>query len=254
MNITLSPRAAYAQNTQLPQKTPSFTSNFRLNGVGQRPNFTYFFRGDLQWRSFAKYLHRHFAGNDRVNIYNAACSDGTEPFTLVMSLISKLGSKNAQRFFPIEAFDLNQYLVNDAKTGQIPLLPEPYTVVDIFRLKFKNLFMDGRFLDYKKIRNVGDVVRFNENTQKHVNFTVGNVLTKVDEIEGRRSVVMTRNMWMYLDEYEQELLAYKLGKTLQKDSVVVLGKYDKDGAKAVELLAKNGFEETYIDNVYEKMC
>ena len=59
---------------------------------------------------------------------------------------------------------------------------------------------------------------------------------------------------MYLDEYEQELLAYKLGKTLQKDSVVVLGKYDKDGAKAVELLAKNGFEETYIDNVYEKMC
>lgn len=250
MNITLSPTLSYTQNSQ---KTTAFTSNFRLNGTGQRPNFTYFYRGDLKWRSFAKYLHRHFANADKVNVYNAACSDGTEPFTLVMSLISKLGQKKAQKFFPIEAFDLNKYLVNEAKSGQIPLLPEPYTIVDILRLKLKNMFLEHKFLEYKKIRKIGDVVQINDKTRKHVNFDVGNVLTKVDEMKGENAVVMSRNMWMYLNEYEQEILAFKLGKKLKKDSVVVLGKYDIQSSKAVELLHKNGFEETYIDNVFEKM-
>ena len=254
MNITLPPQTSHTRNSSVQRSnTPSFTSNFMRIGTGQRPHFTYFFRGDLEWRSFAKYLHRHFANADKVNVYNAACSDGTEPFTLVMSLISKLGQKKAQKFFPIEACDLNKYLVNDAKTGQIPLLPDPYTVVDIFKLKIKNLFLEHRFLSYKKVRKIGDDVQMKDETRKHINIYVGNVLSKVDEMKGENSVVMSRNMWMYLDEFEQELLAHKLGQQLKKDSVVVLGKYDIQNSNAVKLLSKNGFEETYIDNVFEKM-
>ena len=30
------------------------------------------------------------------------------------------------------------------------------------------------------------------------------MLTKVDEMKGENAVVMSRNMWMYLDEYEQD--------------------------------------------------
>ena len=254
MKITaLPPQSPYISTPPANKKSPAFTSNFFTNLNGQRPNFTYFFRGDFEWLSFAKYLNRHFANAEKVNVYNAACSDGSEPFTLVMSLIRKLGREKAEKFFPIEAFDLNSSLINMAKNGVIPLLPEPYTIVDIWRLKLKNMFMEHRFLNYKKIRGFGQLVQMNDATRKHVNFSVGNVLTKVDSMEGENTVVMARNFWMYLEPYEQELLAQKLGRKLKKDSIIVLGKYDTQGERNLDIFTRYGFEETYIDYVYEKI-
>ena len=60
-------------------------------------------------------------------------------------------------------------------------------------------------------------------------------------------------MWMYLTAAERIKLAEKLGQNLKKNSVVVLGQYDLSNSNARKLLLKNGFEETYVDKVYEKM-
>lgn len=252
MKVTLNPQLSYT-GPQLKKNSPAFTSNMMKLPNGQTPNFTYFFREDFSWRSFAKYLQKQFSNADKVNIYSGACSDGTEPFTLVMALIGKLGKENAKKFLPLNAFDLSESLIKEAKSGRVPLLPMPYTFVDIYKLKFKNLFKDGKFLKYTKEKGLGDVVVFNDETRKAVNFKTANILSEVHNMKGENTVVMCRNMWMYLNDLEEELLAYKLGRKLQKKSVVVLGEYDVKASNAVKYLTQNGFEETYIDKVYEKM-
>lgn len=255
MNITLNPQLCYTtpHNKIKNQTSPSFQSNLTRISNGQTPHFTYFFRDDFHWKDFAKYLERHFKNAKKVNIYNAACSDGTEPFTLLMSLFNKLGHKKSEKYLPIKAFDINEDLIKNAQTGEIPLLPQPYILLDIFKLKFKNFFLDSKFLKYKKNKPFGYSVQFNDKTRKHIDFKSGNILTEIPKMEGKNSVVMCRNMWMYLDNYEQEVLAGQLGRHLEKDSIVVLGEYDITASRAVELLEKNGFEETYIDKVFEKL-
>ena len=52
---------------------------------------------------------------------------------------------------------------------------------------------------------------------------------------------------------EQQRLAQKLGDHFEKSSIVAIGEYDIKDSRVVELLHKNGFEETYIDKVFEKM-
>ncbi len=255
MQVTLNPQSFfYSQKRQLKNNTEqAFTSNVMRLSNGQAPHFTYFFRGDFQWKAFVKYLERHFANADKVNIYNGACSDGTEPFTLVMAIAQNLKSKIAEKFFPIKAFDLNADLVNTAKTGKIPLLPQPYTCTDLLKLKIKNRFREGNFLSYVNEQGKGKFVQFNQKTRDKIDFKQANVFTQISEMNGENSAVLLRNMWMYLEDYEQEILALRLGNKLKKGSVVVLGEYDLIASKAVEALTKNGFKGTYIDKVYEKM-
>lgn len=251
MNITLNPQSFYHKQN-LPAQKPSFTSNYQTIGK-LRPHCTYFFRDDLEWGCFARYLNLHFKDADRVNIYNAACSDGTEPFTLIMSLLKVNGKEKSEKFFPIEAFDLNTRLVKKAKTGEIHFLPGLYGVIDFLNLKFRTLFGDTRFLSYKKQKHGGFGVKMNDDVRRMVNFRVGNVISKVRNIEGENTVFLCRNMWMYLTAAERIKLAEKLGQNLKKNSVVVLGQYDLSNSNARKLLLKNGFEETYVDKVYEKM-
>ena len=251
MNITLNPHS-YMQAKPKHVNPATFTSNYQTIGK-LRPHCTYFFRDDLEWGSFARYLNLHFKNTDKVNIYNAACSDGTEPFTLVMTLLTTLGKEKSEKFFPIEAFDLNTRLVKKAKTGEIHFLPGLYGVIDFLNLKFRTLFGDTRFLSYKKQKHGGFGVKMNDDVRRMVNFRVGNVISKVRNIEGENTVFLCRNMWMYLTEAERIKLAEKLGQNLKKNSVVVLGQYDLSNSNARKLLLKNGFEETYVDKVYEKM-
>ena len=250
MNITLNPHS-YVQ-TQIKKSNPVFTSNYQTIGKF-RPHCTYFFRDDLEWGSFARYLNLHFKNTDKVNIYNAACSDGTEPFTLVMTLLTTLGKEKSEKFLPIDAFDLNPKLIKNAESGEIPLLPNVYGIIDFFNLKLKTWFKDKQFLKYIRQKHGGLGVKMNEDVRNLVNFKIGNVNNRVHNINGENSVFLCRNMWMYLTEAERIKLAQNLGQNLKKGSLVVIGGYDYRCTKARQLLLQNGFDSTYVDKVYEKM-
>lgn len=253
MNITLSPQS-FSNYENNYKKNPSFTSNYQVLNK-RRPYCTYFFREDLQWGNFVRYLNLRFKDADKVNIYNAACSDGTESYTLIMSLIKHLGKEKAKKFFPIKGFDLNQQQVNTAKSGEIPLLPGIYYLCDLFSIKFHTLFNDKKFLNYVTLKNGKKGVKFKDDIKNLVEFRRANIfdeLAKINKNE-ENSVFLCRNMWMYLKEPEQEKLAKMLSEACGSNSIVVLGNYDLSASKAHSLLLKNGFEETYIDNVYEKM-
>ena len=234
------------------KKIPSFSSNARRTLNGLAPNFTYFFRNDFQWKSFAAYLNRKYNGLNSVNIYNAACSDGTEAFTLAISLISKLGKDAAKKFFPIKAHDINESLIVDAKSGIVPLLPFPYSLVDLYMIKLKTLFRDSRYMTFIK-HNGKRSVKINDEIRRNIDFKAGNIFSEINNMERKNSVIMTRNMWMYLGDSGQEHLAKRLGERFDESCLVTIGEYDVNASRAVELLEKNGFEKTYVGNVFEKM-
>ena len=174
------------QNTYTP-KIPSFSSNARRTLNGLAPNFTYFFRNDFQWKSFAAYLNRKYKGVNSVNIYNAACSDGTEAFTLAIALISKLGKDAAKKFFPIKAHDINESLIVDAKSGIVPLLPFPYSLVDLYMIKLKTFFRDSMYMTFLK-HNGKRSVKINDEIRNNINFQAGNIFFEINNKRNKTKI------------------------------------------------------------------
>ena len=65
---------------------------------------------------------RHFLGKENVNIIQFASSDGSEGYTHIMALLENSKRKNVDKFFPIQAYDIDNFMVKKAKSGQIRLL------------------------------------------------------------------------------------------------------------------------------------
>ena len=94
-------------------------ANSRVSGTGiMVSNFTTFVRGDLTWKTIGTKLKNEFP-NGKVNVYDFACSDGSEVYSLIIALKEQLGEKEAQRFFPIHASDVDSQIVRMAKSGKI---------------------------------------------------------------------------------------------------------------------------------------
>ena len=82
-------------------------------------NCTNFFRDDLPWNSLGKTLDELYPENEKVNVFNFACSDGSEPYSLAICLMEQLGEEKAKRFFPIQATDIDPKILPDNKKGVI---------------------------------------------------------------------------------------------------------------------------------------
>ena len=102
--------------------SPNFGTNNRvvtnLDKSVKWRNTTSFFRSDLQWNEMVDYFIKKYENVDKVRVFCYACSDGSEPISLAMMLIDKLGAK-ADKFFPIIAKDIDPTIIDKAKTGSI---------------------------------------------------------------------------------------------------------------------------------------
>ena len=108
------------KNKISPQYTPTFQANSRVvkNITGElkyRTN-TWFFRGDLDWDRFVKYADKKYNKAHNIPIFNFACSDGEESFTLAYKLIHLL-KERANKFFPIKASDIDSLNIKKAKSS-----------------------------------------------------------------------------------------------------------------------------------------
>ena len=77
--------------------SPSFSANRVVysrkthdNELKQVSCYTQFFRPDIKWDSFSSYLKERYHGVRMVNVINAACSDGSEPYSIIMALKKNL--------------------------------------------------------------------------------------------------------------------------------------------------------------------
>lgn len=219
---------------------------------------TVFFREDLNWDAFTDKLIKKYKDKDKINIYCYASSDGSEPYSLAMLLISKLGEKEAQKFFPIHAMDKVDSFLQQAEDGEILVRED-----DIQRFK-DNIGKDYlKYIDLPQRATVRLIDEYGGETLQYegkikpiikdaVVFEKADITESINNVKDDNSVVMFRNAWAYLSKPEQYQLVKNLQDKLNENSMLIIGSHDLLRTDIETLLEDNGFEEKDFNLCYEK--
>ena len=183
-------------------------------------NFTYFFRNDLNWESLTRFLDTHFKNNDKVNVYNFACSDGSEACSLAISLIENLGEERARRFFPIKASDKDEAIIEQAKTFEF--FAEEH---DLERINRATKWNVGKYFEVSPTKG-GYTLKAKDILRKNITFEQKDFYHGLDDVKGKNKLILCRNFWPYMGENEILKCAQKLHKKLNENSLAIIGKYD----------------------------
>lgn len=231
---------------------PTFTSNCREvtykehrdvtgNLAVKHRNTTCFYRSDLNWDDLVEYLDKKYAKENKINTYCYACSDGSEPYSFIMKMISKLGNDKADKFFPIEAKDYDSFIIDKALSKRIGLVSyEPRSINDQIKGSLDD-YME--FLGKSDLKSYVELVyAVKDNLFSKVHFTQANVLADVNKIKPDNSVVFCRNFWPYLrDQNKINSLAQSLYQRLGNNSCVILGDYDQSDNRVFKAMKNAGF-------------
>ena len=196
-------------------------------------NNTYFFRADIPWYYLAGYLEQQYP-TGKVNIYSLACSDGSEPYSIVIDLIAKLGEQKANRFFPIKASDVDSEIIKEAKSGKIYASKEDIERIDKTAKEIGGI---GRFFDVVPLEDEIESMQNDEKLTyvlypkeiltKNVIFECKDVKDALAEIsESENNFILARNFWKYLSAEKCANSTFLLRKNLGENGRFMLGEYD----------------------------
>lgn len=238
------------------QTTPKINNNISfgttrkveiVNKVITNAQYTDFFRKDINWDDLIRHILKRFP-KGKVNIYNFACSDGSEPYSLAISLIAKTKGE-AKRFFPIKAIDISKITIGKAKRYVIGLrksvdIPEIKRVLKETGISFDEIFALDKnepceiFSRYKIKMGQYSV---SSRLKKAVKFKKGDITKAAQQKFPDNTVVLFRNAWPYLTPEQAQKAVKDLYKNLPSGSLVICGAFDQNHSKACELLLKEGF-------------
>ena len=182
-------------------------------------NNTIFFRDDINWGMLINYLLK----NESINkIHCYACSDGSEPYSIAMALISELGYEKAQKYFPIVARDIDKALIDKANTGVITVTKKDMQNIERYQKKSDIAFFDKKSYPTED----GKICRVSDELRKCVDFGLGNLVVDSAYADYDNSAVFFRNVWPYLSEKEIKILMTNLSGALKDNSMLIMGEYD----------------------------
>ena len=219
-------------------------------------NSTSFFRKDLNWQTIGKTFKKQFP-KEKVNVYDFACSDGSEAYSLVIALIEQLGEKQAKRFFPIKASDIDPQIINMAKSGTIQATQD-----DI--LAIESMIKKGGIKKYFKVTELGGeryLLTPKEMLSTNVIFEQSSVSQALDEVQkDENNIILARNFWKYLSQDEITDASWKIAQNLNKKALIIIGNFDSNRTKETPFFLKAlGYEPKkgdsnknilYFDNNY----
>jgi len=217
---------------------------------------TAFFRPDLDWGDFGRYLKEKFSNTDKVNTYVWGCSYGEEAYS--MSILLSRYFDDKEKFFPIHAIDIDSDTIEKAQTERkegIELnLWELGVAMDGMKMKKEDA---EKFLS--KCKNK-ECYTLKDDFANPIEFSVGNIITDTDKIDDKNpSIILCRNMWPYVCPSKYNECAKKMYDRLAKGSIVVIGSYDYRGDDKYfrsdmfpKALEKAGFKSIIRDNPNNK--
>ena len=212
-------------------------------------NYTCFFRQDVgkNWKQFSILLNDFFKNVPQANVYSFGCSDGSEAYSVTMSLIDTLGKNQAKKFFPIKAFDIDFDAIQQAKSGKISC-----DEGDVGRIEDNLDYSISRYGDLSHTyfkRDYPYLFDLKEDIKKQVEFNQGDFLEQIDNIESSNSLLLCRNFWYYLGEDNIESVFNKLADKIDHTSLLVIGDFDRK--YLLKHLKNKGFNEITL-NVFAK--
>lgn len=232
-------------------QTPNFKSNkrsvFDSQGKFLYKTTTYFFRDDLEWTGFLNCIRNKYLHTPKVNFIIEGCSNGAECYTCIMKLLVNLAPKEAEKFLPIFASDIDKDNIQHAINGE-NIGIQSY---DLYRVNYHTQNKLNEYMNFVAPTNKEYFMslRPKQILRNYVKFKQGDILKNVDSMPNNNTILFCRNLWLYLDEAKREELAYKLGQKFDSTSLVVIGAFDT-GAR--EALIHNGFIELGTTNVFSK--
>lgn len=246
-------------------------------------NDTYFYRdGSKYWNDLTNFIVDKYANANKVNVYSYGCSNGSEPYTFVMQMLTKYPDE-AKKFLPVIAKDYDELAIKMAKSGLLPI--DINDLIEIDNATGRPITDFGDFLpdkidpsnalaykgyyftrddcnhdtDLSMIRSKNKMLRLKPEFAKNVDFGIANVLKDYRKINPENSIVFARNFWPYLENYQIDQLITNLGRRLKEGSLLILGNYDAHicevykGLDIEKLFNYANFKRTVIPNVFEKV-
>ncbi|MDD3593212.1 MAG: hypothetical protein PHX18_01135 [Candidatus Gastranaerophilales bacterium] len=216
-------------------------------------NNSNFFRCDLDWSKAADYIIQKFP--DGTKIRSFACSDGSEPYSLAMILIDRLGLNQAKKYFPIMANDVDNDMIAKAKKG---ILFIDYIDIILSLKNLKNLTMGDFFkksVEVNKASRKSGYFELRDVVKDTVQFARADALA-VAQNNPIPSIVLARNFLPYLPQAKRSALIETIASKMPKNGLLSLGRYDFNGDACsayssqylTTCLKANNFKE--LNNLY----
>lgn len=221
------------------------------NNGNEYCNYTNMNREDVDWKKFVHFIDKKYKNQDKVKINCFACSDGSEPYSLAIHLINELGIQKAKKFLPIEASDISEPVINEAKAGNILLHPKDLDFIN--NSNASDFFKRDYSKPSKIIRNIEFYpYKVSSELRKCVNFSVENIYEKVKRQKFHNQIVMFRNGWTFNDLNTQNEIAKNLNKASNESTLILIGQSDLFKSGASDFLQQNGFRGIKSDIYTEK--
>lgn len=171
-------------------------------------NETYFFREPKHYDYLVQHILPQFHGRSPFKVWSAACSNGSEPFTLGMVLQRHLGPGR----WNILGTDINSEVIDIARDGLYPIeaaerIPREYLLEYCWKGRDK---MEGVLLMDKAIRNAISFRNLNLNADFPANL-------------GTFDLIMLRNVMIYFDQPTKQALINKLVHLLKPNAYIIVG-------------------------------
>lgn len=254
-------------NNLQPRKMPAFRSmscDYRLPDNSEMGLYTWFFRYDLPWDDLSKFELENFKSANKVNIIQFAPSDGSETYTKIMSLLDagKSKNENVEKFFPIQAYDINPEIVKGANLGFINIRFEDFQQILSRDINPDTYFEDSMrfYSENKSFRAISEYDKFftipfkvTKELSKRAQFRVGDMFKLIDNIkDNSNTILMARNSLGYYDESIIKDFVDKASKALKPNSLFIVGMLEEDEAYLKSYLERSGFERI-MRNVFRRL-
>lgn len=218
-------------------------------------NDTCFFREENFFPRLTKLICEEFKNTPKVNIYCYGCSDGSEPFTVAMRMLTMQDESNPQKFLPIIARDIDPVAIQKAINNDYVITKNEKEYIEYFTHgQYKRFF----YQPYEEPDNKnGSQVFVRSELYDNVDFGIGDIFKDLKKINPRNTVLLARNFWPYINDVQRKAFFKDLYNHLDSGSYFVTGEFDHQGIdwQLIDLdyeITKVGFERTPIKYVYKK--
>ena len=207
-----------------------FPDEFKLFLETLSVNVTHFFRDKEVFDKFQRVVipeiikRKEAQGRNCIRIWSVACASGQEAYSLAIMFMEAMGQDNTA--FRIIATDVDQKALRNAQGGV-------YKERDFNEIDKK--LLDKYFtLDYNKEYHI------NDNVKQFIRFEKNNLIT--DKPLNNVDVIFCRNVLIYFNRTQQDLIFEKFHKALNNEGYLVVAKvetiWQKDKFESIDVNSK----------------
>ncbi|HEY5576158.1 MAG TPA: protein-glutamate O-methyltransferase CheR [Clostridiaceae bacterium] len=166
-------------------------------------NVTEFFRNPSVFEDFRKNVEEYLLkGNRQLKVWSAACSIGSEPYSIAMILEDILRGKD----YWILATDIDSTILERARRGEYS------------DLELKNVSSDKKVKYFSKY---GDIYSIKPELKKRIIFRKHDLIQ--DEYELNFDIIVCRNVVIYFKQETKDEIYKKFSKSLKKGGLLFVG-------------------------------